>query len=198
MIPARKIVASYGTLCEMMRDREILDQDEMDYMHGFGPNELTALANKGVFSIDINKKINIMFYVSKFKMQDFKPHLDRCASFDLTILVVADPLTTANLKAIAEYQKKNDLQLNLQVFTVPELLFNVTKHTLVPKHEVIKDEELAEELVKRFNVKNRHQLPLILKTDPIARYYGIKPGQVVKITRISPSAGEYIMYRCCV
>lgn len=199
MIPASKVVTSYITLCEMMRDRGILTVEEMEYMRGFGPNEISALANRGVFTIEVNKKVCVLFYVAnKFRMQEFKPHLDRCAGFDVSILVVAEPLTTTNLKTIAEHQQKNNLEMNLQVFTISELLFNVTKHVLVPKHEVIRDKAEEDDLVKQFNIKSKHQLPIILKTDPIARYYGITPGQVVRITRISPSAGEYIMYRCCV
>ena len=42
-----------------------------------------------------------------------------------------------------------------------------------------------------------HQLPLILKSDPMSRYLGLKNGDIIKITRNSQSSGEYIVYRCC-
>ena len=198
MIPTVQLAQSYKTVQEMMEDRGILNEDEISYMKGFGEHELGAMASKGVFCIEINKKVNIIYHVTKFKMQDFKPHIDKCVGFDVCILVVADALTTANLKAINEYQKKNDMQINLQIFTISEMLYNVSRHFLVPKHEVIQDQALAEEIIKSFNVKSGHQLPLLLKTDPQARYYGIKPGQLVRILRPSQSAGEYINYRWCV
>ena len=54
------------------------------------------------------------------------------------------------------------------------------------------------ELLKTFNMKTKTNLPIIrFHEDIIARLLGLIPGSIVKITRPSPSAGFYTIYRVC-
>jgi DNA-directed RNA polymerase subunit H len=70
---------------------------------------------------------------------------------------------------------------------------NLQDHVLVPKHEILKESE-AQELLKLLGVSNE-QLPKIKSTDPIVKEIGAKPGDIVKITRKSHTAGISIFYR---
>jgi len=71
--------------------------------------------------------------------------------------------------------------------------FNVLEHELVPKHEVLSPEE-AVKVLKELGIKP-DKLPWIRASDPAVKAIGGKPGDIIKITRKSPTAGESVVYR---
>ncbi len=75
-------------------------------------------------------------------------------------------------------------------------VFNVLNHTMVPHHEVVPEEERAG-VFEHYGAAE-DQFPKILSSDPGARACGARPGDVVKVVRESPTAGEAVAYRLCV
>lgn len=74
--------------------------------------------------------------------------------------------------------------------------FNVLEHKMVPKHEVLPSSE-RKEILDRFGV-DADQMPCIRDSDPAIKGLDAKPGDLIKLTRKSPTAGESIYYRIVV
>lgn len=77
-----------------------------------------------------------------------------------------------------------------------ELLFDVSTHMLVPKHELVTDAE-GKGLLEYYSAKPG-DFPKILVTDPAIRHLSVKEGDIIRITRDSATAGTAIFYRIVV
>lgn len=189
-------------VCQMLEDRGFLvgeDDANLDlnmFRERFGDvpqkSELTLLCP---LKEDPTEKIFVFFpEASKVGVKDIKSILDTMQSEQVkrAVMVLASVLTPFAKGVIAEISGK----LVVECFTESELLVNITKHQLVPEHRILSPEEKAT-LLQRYKVKE-NQLPRIQHSDPVARYYGLQRGEVVRIVRPSETAGRYVTYRWCV
>lgn len=83
----------------------------------------------------------------------------------------------------------------IQIFCLDNLLFNITRHNLVPEMAVVSP-ETREQLLEKYSLTPK-QVPQILKSDPHAKFLGVRKGDMCKITRASETAGSYVTYRMC-
>jgi len=74
--------------------------------------------------------------------------------------------------------------------------FKTDNHQLIPKHVKVSDKQ-KEDLLEEYDITLK-ELPKILRTDPAIQSSKAKPGDVIKITRKSLTAGETVFYRVVV
>jgi DNA-directed RNA polymerase subunit H len=72
-------------------------------------------------------------------------------------------------------------------------VIKISNHVYQPKHEIL-PKDLAEEVLLKFNARPS-QLPYITTTDKGIEDLDVRPGDIIKITRKSPTAGESVYYR---
>lgn len=70
---------------------------------------------------------------------------------------------------------------------------DILEHKLVPKHEIMSDSEIEEELGNAdFEIDN---LPKIRIDDPVIKSIDAKADDILRITRESQTAGTFVTYR---
>lgn len=91
------------------------------------------------------------------------------------IIIVLRTCNQSMNKIEAEY---NDVQL----MELKNLQMNIIKHEKQPKFYKLTDDEVKD-IVSKYNLSTKAQLPIQLRSDPVSRYYNYKTGDVIKVVR---------------
>uniref|UniRef100_A0A9J8D914 DNA-directed RNA polymerases I, II, and III subunit RPABC1 n=1 Tax=Cyprinus carpio carpio TaxID=630221 RepID=A0A9J8D914_CYPCA len=177
------------TIMQLCHDRGYLvTQDELDqtldeFRNQFGdkPSEgrprRTDLTVLVAHNDDPTDQMFVFFPEEpKVGIKTIKMYCQRMQEENITraIIVVQMGMTPSAKQSLVDMAPKYILEQFLQ----QELLINITEHELVPEHIVMTKEEVTE-LLARYKLKES-QLPRIQAGDPVARYFGLKRGQVAR------------------
>lgn len=117
-------------------------------------------------------------------------------SYSAGILIVSLTYPSeTTLTALRNYirDRKN---MQVQIFEIRHLQFDISKHRKVPKHRIISDDEKSK-LLKDLKITKFKQLPKIDSQDAMARWIGARPGDVIEVTGMCETSGENKRYRYC-
>jgi DNA-directed RNA polymerase I, II, and III subunit RPABC1 len=185
------------TSIEMLEDRgyEVSDEDKnMNYEDFTNRLEENAIQLIAVYRSNPIKMAYVAFILdaksfSKKDLVALKATMDeKYVANEVTVIIVQDKQTPQIAKEL-----QNDEYKLYEIFSMKNLMFNITHHEIVPKHILLTHEEV--DLILKKYQTTRAQLPKLLTTDPVAKYYGMKAGDVCKIIRQSPMTGESYYYR---
>lgn len=192
----------WRTLHQMLRDRGyLIDPDQLELSMEEFKSKLGDTPTRDPLTLHVQKidnpedRLYVFFpdearisvpVIVGFAQKLHKEAMERC-------IIIGKGSITASAR-----QGINELSSNFMIeyFQDRELVVNITEHELVPEHIVLSDSE-KHDLLKKYRVKES-QLPKIQIHDPVARYFGLTKGQVVKIIRSSETAGRYVTYRLAV
>ena len=183
-------VRAFRTVREMVADRGVASP----LTAGIGDSDIEALAADGpTFAVEVNEDLTIVFHLidQAIKKEDLLTFADGARHI---ILVTNQHPSGASSKSLNSAADAGGIRL--EVFTVTELQYNVTRHALVPRHTRLTKEEESE-LIAAYGLQSRFQLQNISGSDAVARYLGLRHGDIVRIDRHSPTAGCSVNYRCC-
>ena len=211
-----KLTQSRKTILEMMKLRNY----DIDKYNNYSSTELDIMLKNMDKKLNYNnmpldmtfdhsvsfpqddKKCILKYIISRVRVSNLKTLITELIEYDIVksndtiIFIVKDKINNLDsfYSLFNSFLESN--QIFIQIFSIDNLIRNITNHELVPKMRIISKEEL-EIVKKKYNIENNSNLPLILKSDPAAMFYGVKSGDVIEITRTSETSGRYICYRYC-
>jgi DNA-directed RNA polymerase subunit H (RpoH/RPB5) len=209
------IYRSRMTLLDILETRGY----QVDIYRKFSPAEATAAAAATSLAAlnfivskkdDATKKCDVRYAnVSRPKLETFFNDVsdDDSENTEVVVMMYGPVMDAHHIIALKQYTKLKEQQsergekirrkLRVSFFCIDTLVVNPLKHVLVPKHEIVPEEQ-HKELMASMYITAKSKFPEIkFHVDPIARCIGAVPGDIVKITRPSASSGQTIIYRVC-
>lgn len=185
-------------------------------------NVIKMLAERGIVSKNNIDKIVSDFTVNHFnddsyiiKVED--PNKGDSDEYKIHLLIDQKILSGTKTSPIGDYIYKNmtahkiivvgditqraqqSIQTNfplVEIFLKKEMMINLVDHIYVPKHILLSYEE-SEKMMNDYDVQKK-DIPRILLSDPVSRYYWAKIGQIFRIIRPSEMTGSSVYYRIVV
>lgn len=184
------LLRSFPIVLEMLEYRQI----DVSALREISQEDLMAMASESsLLHISVSETMSLLYNLgTKMSTKDMKSVIPE--EID-TLLYISQEMPNAGVcRNIAKIREN----LHVQIFAIGELLYNITKHELVPLHVAIRDPDQIQALMQQFRLRSRTQFPHIQQDDAMARFLDLRPGQLVEIHRVSPSSGITKYYRCCV
>lgn len=176
---------------------------------GFSMNEVHSLVTNDLLDMLVtnettNKKVYIKYFNLEKSIRPNNVHeiVDSLFNIEqilnntdeLIIITKDEPNETLQKLQRSIYAHDN---LYINIINIERLQFNILEHSLVPKHTVIYDKNIIENIKQQYNIVNNSEFPTISRFDPVSQVLGIRPGELFEIERSSKTAIINKFYRIC-
>tara|TARA_E500000178_G_scaffold187347_1_gene185508 strand:- start:1553 stop:2167 length:615 start_codon:yes stop_codon:yes gene_type:complete len=113
-----------------------------------------------------------------------------------TLIVIIDDEPNDTILTRLKYLYDHD-GIFVIIHNIHRLQFNILNHTLVPHMRVLNEKEEID-FMKKYQIRDKSQIPEISRFDPQALVVGVRPGDICYIQRPSITALTTDYYRVCV
>ena len=111
------------------------------------------------------------------------------------LLIISIDKANASIETMLNQLWVDD-RVYCNVVGIDHLQFNILKHTLVPKHRKLTEDE-KNAIFKKYNITDEKQIPNISRFSPVSLVIGLRPGELCEITRPSKTSITSLFYRIC-
>jgi DNA-directed RNA polymerase subunit H (RpoH/RPB5) len=213
-------ISSSGLITSIYNSRKVIldlmkEQGyNVDGYDNFSINEVSAMKQHNQLDMLLEKKnanpetkrknkIYIRYYLGKTirpsninEMIDDLFNLEETLTKEDTLFIVTkEEINDTMINELKHIWEKDKIFVIMQ--HIKRLQFNILQHVLVPKHRVMKKDEV-QTVMKKYNLMEISQFPDISRFDPVAIAIGIRPGEVCHILRPSKTAVLADYYRVCI
>jgi DNA-directed RNA polymerase subunit H (RpoH/RPB5) len=185
-----------------IEDYQEFSINEIDVM--FANSQLDMLLNH----TENTTKVYIKYYFSlKQTIKQIRPQnldniiddlytIDNVLSPNDTLIVIIDEEPNETIINRMKYLYEKD-GVFVVIHNIKRLQFDIFEHVMIPQVELMTTEEMNQ-LKITLNLKSLSLLPEISRFDPLALAMTLRPSQVIKIIRSSPTALTSNFYRICI
>ena len=117
-------------------------------------------------------------------------------SYSNGIIIISQTRPSDAVLSALRAHISNEENSLVQLFEIRHLQFNISKHVKVPKHRLILSSELPE-ILEKTNAVNPSKFRKIDSQDPMARWVGARPNDVIEVTGMCETSLENKRYLFC-
>ncbi len=204
-----KIYKSRNILLEILKDRGYSVDDYTD----FSVTEVQAMYNNKELDMllehstqknsnDENKKLYVKYHLTTrlgsshiYDYVDDLFDIEEVLTSEDDLIIISKDKTNQTIRDLVEQLFIKDKKF-VNIYNFHDYLFNVLDHEMQPTFRILNNDE-KQEIMKRYNIVKDKEFPDVSRFDPVSQAIGVRPGQLIEITRSSPTAVKTLYYRIC-
>jgi DNA-directed RNA polymerase subunit H (RpoH/RPB5) len=203
-ISSQTIALIYKSRVNLLSQLSYQGYDVSDY-NDFSVEEINAMFLNKQLNMTIkgeNKKTYVIYHIEKtLRKENIDEYVERIYNVEQLLskedmLVIV--MKTMPNDTLIKHQKQiwEEKGIFIVIHGIPKLQFNLLDHEFVPQHIKLTEDE-GKQIMNKYNIMDKSQMPDISRFDPVALAIGLRPGEICKIERTSKTSIQSNYYRIC-